>query len=378
MRPAHAKAAIPAPLVRRGGLSDLDALCAIETAAFTTDLISRRSLRRLLRAPSAAVVVAEHAGGLAGYALVLFRGASPVARLYSIGVLPRLAGRCIGSALLEAAEQEAVERGRSALRLEVHEQNRRAVAFYRRAGYRQFGRTPRYYEDGGTALRFEKRFSPAVLAGVRVPPYFHQTTEFTCGPACMMMALAWADRAFRPTAALEFRLWREATTIFMTSGPGGCDPYGIAVTLRRHGLAPAIHASHAGPYFLATVRSDDRRRVMRLAQEEHRREAEALKIPIQLAPLDESAFLGVLDGDAVAIVLVSGYRMVRRNVPHWVFCFGRKGRYVLVHDPAAARDADGKPVAETRAVPIHEFAALARYGRDGLRAAVLIRKGPLQ
>ena len=68
------------------------------------------------------------------------------------------------------------------------------------------------------------------------PPYFHQTTEFTCGPACIMMALAWADRSFKPAPAFEFQLWREATTIFMSSGPGGCEPYGLAVTLKRRGL----------------------------------------------------------------------------------------------------------------------------------------------
>ena len=34
----------------------------------------------------------------------------------------------------------------------------------------------------------------AILAALQAaPPYFHQTTEFTCGPACIMMALAWAD-----------------------------------------------------------------------------------------------------------------------------------------------------------------------------------------
>jgi ribosomal protein S18 acetylase RimI-like enzyme len=378
MRTAQAKAAAPAAVIRRGQLADLDALCAIEAAAFTTDHMSRRSLRRMLAAPGAALIVAEYAGIVAGYALVLFRAASPAARLYSIGVLPRLAGRRIGSALLEAAEHAALERGTSSMRLEVHEHNAPAVAFYQRAGYRQFGRVPSYYEDGGTALRFEKRLTSGILAGLRLPPYFHQTTEFTCGPACMMMALAWADPSFRPNAALEFKLWREATTIFMTSGPGGCDPYGIAVTLKRHGVAPEIHASDAGPYFLDTVRSDEKRRVMRLAQEQHRRDAEALKIPIRLAPLDESAFLDVLDKDAAAIVLVSGYRMVRRNVPHWVFCFGRAGRYVLVHDPAAARDENGKPIAETSAVPSSEFASLARFGREGLRAAIVIRKGPLQ
>jgi Peptidase_C39 like family len=46
----------------------------------------------------------------------------------------------------------------------------------------------RYYEDGGDALRFEKRLVPNLRALALAPPYFHQTTQFTCGPACIMMA----------------------------------------------------------------------------------------------------------------------------------------------------------------------------------------------
>jgi hypothetical protein len=343
-----------------------------------TDRISRRSLRRLLRTPSAAFLVAEH-DGLAGYALVLFRASNAIARLYSVAVAPHLAGRGIGAALLAAAEDAALARGATRLRLEAHEANPPAIALYRNAGYRLFGRHAHYYEDGGAALRFEKRLHPPLLRLTEAPAYFHQTTEFTCGPACMLMALTWADPSFRPAPAHEFKLWREATTIFMSSGPGGCDPYGIAVTLNRHRLAAEIHASHGGPYFLDTVRSEDKRRVMRLAQEEFRREAELLKIPIHLAPLGESALMEALEKGAAAIVLVSGYRMVRRNVPHWVFAFGCQGRYVLVHDPAAVRDPTGNAVAaETYAVPSSEFHRMTRFGPDHLRAAILIRKGHYQ
>ena len=59
-----------------------------------------------------------------------------------------------------------------------------------------------------------------------------------------MMALAWADRSFKPSPAFEFQLWREATTICMSwRGPGGCEPYGLAVTLKRRGFWPEIYVS---------------------------------------------------------------------------------------------------------------------------------------
>ncbi|TMJ68026.1 MAG: GNAT family N-acetyltransferase, partial [Alphaproteobacteria bacterium] len=232
--------------VRRAERADLDALMDLEHRVFATDRLSRRSLRQFLKSPSAEVMVAED-NRLAGTAIVLFRSCSLLARLYSLAVAPHMSGRGVGPMLLEAAEAAALARDCRAIRLEVHVSNHPAISRYRKSGYREFGRIRGYYEDGGDALRFEKRLVPNLPALASAPPYFHQTTEFTCGPACIMMALGWADRSFKPEPALEFQLWREATTIFMTSGPGGCEPYGMAVALKRHGLEPEIYVSHPGP-----------------------------------------------------------------------------------------------------------------------------------
>jgi [ribosomal protein S18]-alanine N-acetyltransferase len=148
---------IPAIAVRRARLADLDDLCELEELVFGDDRMSRRGLRNFLTAHSASVVVAEHFGGVAGCAVVLFRPNSKIARLYSIAVSPNSAGRGLGPALLAAAEQAAVAKRRQTLRLEVHERNHRAIARYRQAGYQQFGCHERYYLDSGDALRFEKR-----------------------------------------------------------------------------------------------------------------------------------------------------------------------------------------------------------------------------
>jgi ribosomal protein S18 acetylase RimI-like enzyme len=377
MRTHLAPQSTPAVRLRKAEPADLDALDALEHRVFATDRLSRRSLRHFLGSPSAAVIVAEDGNGhLAGTAIVLFRPRSSVARLYSIAAAPHMGGRGVGSMLLAAAEAAAVERGCGAIRLEVHETNAAALSRYRKSGYQQFGRHARYYQDGGDALRFEKRLAPASAALQAAPPYFHQSTEFTCGPACIMMALAWADRSLKPAPAFEFQLWRDATTIFLASGLGGCEVYGLAVTLKRRGLEPEIHVSRAGPYFLETVNSADKRRVMEVTQAEFRREARALKIPTHLAPASESVLTRAFDDGKVAIVLISGYQMAGRGLPHWVFAFGREGRHILLHDPAANRDEHGKAIApETYAVPWAAFERMTRLGRDHLSAAIVIRKG---
>jgi ribosomal protein S18 acetylase RimI-like enzyme len=131
----------------------------IEEHVFATDRIPRRGFRRFLVSPSSSLTVAVRAGAIVGYALVLLRANSAVARLYSIAVAPHARRRGIGVALLAAAEAAAHARRCRVLRLEVHEKNAAAIARYRKAGYALFGRHAAYYADRGHALRFEKRLT---------------------------------------------------------------------------------------------------------------------------------------------------------------------------------------------------------------------------
>jgi ribosomal-protein-alanine acetyltransferase len=365
--------------LRPAVMADLDALEALEERVFTGDRISRRSFRRFLSRPQDELILAEQGGALLGYALVLFRAGTALARLYSIAVAPEAAGQGLGARLLEAAEGAALARDCVLLRLEVRADNARAIALYQARGYRQFGRHERYYQDQQDALRFEKRLVADVRRPDVTPPYFRQSTDFTCGPACMMMALAWADPARRLDASLELRLWREATTIFMTSGPGGCEPFGVAVALKKRGLDPAIHVSREGPFFLDSVRAEEKKRVMRVVQADFRQQADAAGIPVSLSALSETDLLAALDSGAVAMVLVSGYRMFNQKFPHWVLVFGHSGRHVFVHDPWV-ETGDYETATAVRALPIPtpEFQRMSRFGRDNLRAAVVIRKGQMQ
>jgi hypothetical protein len=116
---------------------------------------------------------------------------------------------------------------------------------------------------------------------------------------------------------------------------------------------------------------------MRLTQSQFQEEAASLDIPSHLTRIGESALMSAFDAGSVAIVLVSGYHMVPRKVPHWVFAFGRDGRHVLVHDPAAIKDDQGMTEA-TYAVSWTAFERMTRVGRDALSAAIVIRKGPPQ
>jgi ribosomal-protein-alanine N-acetyltransferase len=145
--------------IRAAKPADLGALIDLENRSFSSDRLSRSSLRRLIVSPAADVIVAATGTAAAGYAVLLHRAGSRIARLYSLAVDPEFRG--LGRELLAAAERRAAQRGCRALRLEVRDDNIRAINLYQRSAYRRFGQKPGYYADGATALRFEKSL-PAV------------------------------------------------------------------------------------------------------------------------------------------------------------------------------------------------------------------------
>lgn len=358
--------------IRPARASDVEALVAIENAVFDTDRISRRSFRQLIDRETADTLVVDDAGALLGYAMVLYRTGSGVARLYSLAVAPGAAARGLGRALLEAAEQAAFKHDRLLLRLEVREDNARAIALYEKTGYRRIGRETDYYEDGGAALRYEKLLRGKARPAVSVP-YYEQSAEFTCGPACLMMAKAHFQPDFAPDPVMEVRMWREATTVFMMSGPGGCEPFGLAVTAFEHGLAAEIIVSHEGPLFLESVRDEEKRRVMELAQADFRARARDHGIAVHHRSFWLDDVRRALAARKLVAVLVSGYLMFGKKVPHWVLAIGDDEDHIVIHDPWV-EDETGETAADAANIPVPYgvFMHMARFGQRGLRAAVIL------
>jgi len=364
--------------IRKARASDVDDLAAIEKAVFASDRISRRSFRQLIERETAEMLVAESNSRIAGYAVVLFRKGSGVARLYSIAISPFFGGIGIGRQLLAAAEEAAFEHDRMLLRLEVREDNLRAIRIYEQGGYRKIGREPGYYEDGATALRYEKTLRGEIPVATRVP-FYQQTCEFTCGPCCLMMAMANFDADFVPDPVMEIRLWREATTVFMMSGPGGCEPFGLAVSGYESGLAAEIYVSFYGALFLQSVRSEDKRRVMELAQVDFRRRAEQYGIPVNYRPFALDDVRSAIAEGKLVLVLISGFLMFGKKVPHWVLAIGDDGDHILIHDPWV-EDERQETILDAANIPVPYgiFMNMAQFGRDGLRAAITLGKRDIQ
>src|SRR5699024_4745643 len=149
-----------------------------------------------------------------------------------------------------------------------------------RLGYKQFGELADYYEDHMDGLRLEKILTPDLNPELLRVPFYEQTLDFTCGPSALMMAM----KALRPELILdrklELRIWREATTIFMTSGHGGCGPYGLALSAWHRGFDVEVYVKAEEAFLLDSVRSAEKKEVMRLVQEDMLEELHSLGVPI--------------------------------------------------------------------------------------------------
>ena len=357
--------------LRLATAEDIAALVALENRCFDHDRLSRRNFHWMITRANARLTLAEEDGRLLGYALVLFHQGTSLARLYSIASDPQARGRGLGQRLLEAAEQAALENDCAFLRLEVRPDNGAAIALYERNGYLPFARLSDYYEDHTEALRYEKRIRQLSQGRHKRSPYYRQTTDFTCGPASLLMAMAALDRDFRMTRREELRLWREATTIYMTAGHGGCGPHGLALAAWRRGFHVSLMVSVSGPLFLDGVRSEEKRAVMRVVHEDFCAELEQSDVQsLKRGPLDIPAALAA---GGQPLVLISSYRLTRSKAPHWVIVTDSDEDFVYLHDPDVDHSIHRRQM-DCQHVPVShaEFDKMSRFGRRKLRAAVIV------
>lgn len=368
--------------IRTSLISDLSKLLKVEDVCFENDRLSRRSFKHHIQSPDSLLLVAEtdtEDPQVVGYILCLLHRGTRLSRLYSLAVHPEKRGEAIGEKLLNKAEELTAKRGRLSMRLEVAKSNKAAIALYERAGYRKFGEYHDYYEDHQDALRMQKnirRASEDVLLGSAL--WYQQTTDFTCGPASLLMAMSGFQSSLKMDQIEELKIWRESTTIFMTSGLGGTHPFGLALAAHRRGFSAAVYLNTSEPLFHEGVRVEKKKVVMKNVHEDFLSECQRKKISLNYQDITQDDVSKWLASQKAVIMLISTYRLDGRKAPHWVLITGIDEDCLYVHDPDV--EEQWQQAIDCQHVPIarRDFEKMSAFGGGRLRCAIILDKAAIK
>jgi ribosomal protein S18 acetylase RimI-like enzyme len=352
---------------------DLSALVRLENVGFQKDQFTEHQIHYLLTRAHATAFVIECDRSDAGAAYMLWRRSLAHGRLYNIVIDPRFQGRGLGAKLLAECEVEAARRGCSRVTLEVRADNATAIAFYLKYGYKTVDSMANYYEDGTTGYKMAKQLTVSAPEQIRLHiPYYAQTLDFTCGPACLMMILKRHHPTTELTRTMEITLWKEATLVFMTSGTGGTAPLGLAVAARRRGLDARVVSSSEKVPFLDSVRVPHKREVMRLVHEDIKSAAEQLGVVSVAYDFAFDDIKSAMYRGMVPIVLISTYRLTGDRAPHWVVVTGFDRENVYIHDPDNESYHTDRLRARNLKISQQEFQRMSRFGKEVFRSAVFV------
>jgi ribosomal protein S18 acetylase RimI-like enzyme len=359
-------------LLRQAIPSDLLQLNHIETNAFSGDKISSRQMKRFINSSLDSLLVAEIDGVLAGYALVLFHRGTRLARLYSIAVAAEFRGRNIAFDLVKQCEHTVVDRGFITLRLEVRNDNVAAKNLYLKMGYKVLKTLVHYYDDLADGVRMHKRLDPPGPSKVIKMPLYVQTTPFTCGAACLMMAMSAVNQRYQPSRIDELSIWREATTIFMTSGHGGCSVHGLALAGVKRGLQIEMYSQSTSVPFIDSVRDSNKKEVITLVHNEFCQQLNTQGIQMHNASPSLAQLRDWIDNGYAVLLMISTYRFNGEKGPHWVILSGYNERFMFIHDPYVVAQKDAINAAY---VPISqsELAQVMQYGRQKQVSCLVVK-----
>lgn len=223
-----------------------------------------------------------------------------------------------------------------------------------------------------TARRHGHTKAPVHHRAVR---HYRQTTNFTCGPASILMAMNAQDRAVKLARVDELQIWREANTIFMgpKGGHAGCGPLGLALAAHARGFQAEVRVNHRGVLLGERSRKPALMQATRLMHERDLAAAKAARIPIGYDVPDVEVLAALIADGIVPIVLITCWYLDRSHTPHWVVVTGVRDDQILINDPWVSLD-KGERAADVTNLPVSRriFDKMTAYGSRKERATVLI------
>jgi hypothetical protein len=205
---------------------------------------------------------------------------------------------------------------------------------------------------------------------VSEPPYYRQSTNFTCGAVVALIAQAGSGAVAREALdrLAELTLWREATNF------PACEPVGLGVAVRRAWPdSPVTVVLDVDRPVLLDSYSEDEGAWRAVLQRASRSEAARSGVAVDARRLALGDVRSAVARGEHVLLLVSLSAMQGFDVPHWVLCHGAVPGATVIEDPWT-NAATGDTWVDAHLLPVPDTAleAMAAVESDGFRGAVHI------
>jgi hypothetical protein len=168
-------------------------------------------------------------------------------------------------------------------------------------------------------------------------PYYAQSAEFTCGPACVLMVFKFFNAHLKLNRTLEFEVWRQCNMI----GVRGADPFGMSVPLLDAGYEVHLVTQRRRMIDLDLWRSrlrehgftpeDANLAVFGVAENRKRALRRCLTVEYKRFTVDHVS-LSFREG-FIPIALVHMGVIHQLDIPHWVVVTEAGEDHVTFNDP---------------------------------------------
>ncbi|MFQ6076018.1 MAG: peptidase C39 family protein [Candidatus Bathyarchaeia archaeon] len=196
-------------------------------------------------------------------------------------------------------------------------------------------------------------------------PFHHQRHDFTCGPACLMMAMKYFDPSLEMSEDLEIDIWRETNLVEDWSTCGR----GLAYSAAKRGYGAKIIASVDDIPFkdkILSISPNADPKVLEFFFRDMKRRALAMEVPEINRSVTFEDMAVAIRRNSVPILLINAKFLHDEDVPHWVVVRGWNRQGVLINDPMWTF-----PKAEP--IPYDMFTRMVGYG-SGQVLIVVFRK----
>ncbi len=187
-------------------------------------------------------------------------------------------------------------------------------------------------------------------------PFYRQHFDFTCGPACLIMAMKYLDPDLCTGKDLEIDIWREGNLVAVP----GTSRYGLAYSSGIRGFSARVTSNTGGPDFVERFvppLNDPDMQLLRELFHERRARCRKLGVRERQQTITGKILRESLFSNHVPLIVTSSLFYSKEDLPHWVVVTGIDDKSLYFSSPSDAR-------AKKRRMGIADLSGFVGYHSD--------------